>query len=357
MNQFLNPFPKKLIQWIYDKYPSATTDETRKIAQKYGRTIGNVVNKAHKLGIKKNPEIWKKNLSMGKRGLNPQFLKSSFTTEQGGIEMAKKSLEKFEGKDKIVGRPIRLNRQRLEPIKNEEYAAFIAFGDLHYGIPECDLERAKKMLDYCLNTNTYVFLMGDLIDSAVITSPGREVWRQRITPGDQLEFIIELFRPLAEKGLILGSLIGNHEARVETLTGINTMKVFCKALKIPYLGDACWNLFYAKNQSYTIYALHGRSWARYVYTKIKALVDIAHTFDADLMLMGHVHELSDDALIIQYVDRKSKIVQEKKRFLCLTGHYTKYDESFAQTTGMPITKKGSPKIKLYTTKHDIHISV
>lgn len=265
-------------------------------------------------------------------------------------------LLKYVGKDEIRGKPIRLNRQRLKSIKGEDYSAFIAFGDLHYGLKECDLKRARKMLDYCLEKNIYLLLMGDLIECGIKSSVGRSVFQQELNPGGQLEFIIDLFRPLAEKGLILGSLIGNHEDRILKVTGVNLMKIFCKSLEIPYLGDACWNLFYAGNQSYTVYALHGRSGSRFVYTKLKAAVDIAHTFDADMILMAHVHEMTDDFLQVQKVDRTRKVVEEKKRFIVLTGHYVSYDRSYAQMKGYPISKLGSPKIKLYTKKWDIHTS-
>lgn len=270
--------------------------------------------------------------------------------------LRKNLLEEYVGKDKIRGKEIRLNRQRLQPIKGEDYAAFVAFGDLHYGLKECDIVRAKRMLDYCLAKNTYVLLMGDLMECGIKSSVGRSIYQQKLSPGEQLEAIIELFKPLAEKGLILGSLMGNHEDRILKLTGVNVIKIFCKTLDIPYLGDACWNLFYAGNQSYTVYALHGRSGSRFVYTKLKAAVDIAHTFDADLLLMGHVHELTDDFLQVQSVDKTRKKVIEKKRFIVLTGHYVGYDRSYAQMKGYPISKLGSPKIKLYTKKWDLHVS-
>jgi len=38
-------------------------------------------------------------------------------------------LEELVGKDKIRGKPIRLNRRRLVPKKGKEYAEFVPFGD------------------------------------------------------------------------------------------------------------------------------------------------------------------------------------------------------------------------------------
>ena len=265
-------------------------------------------------------------------------------------------LEKYEGKDRIVGRPIRLNRKRLIVRDGKEYSEVVLFGDLHYGARECDIERAKRMLDYCLKKRVYLLLMGDLMDAGTRYSVGAAVYEQ-LNPQKQLDDIIELFRPLAEKGLILGTLRGNHEFRIYKETGIDVMKVFANELKIPYLGDASWNILYVGKESYLVYALHGSSGSRYVYTKLKALVDISHNFEsADLMAMGHVHDLADVAQLVQTVDKTRKMVVERKKILVITGHYLKYDKSYAQMKGLPIGKEGSPKVKFFANKHDIHIS-
>ena len=72
--------------------------------------------------------------------------------------------------------------------------------------------------------------------------------------------------------------------------------------------------------------------------------------------MGHVHDCIDNAQVVQYIDTKLKTVKERKKWLVITGHYLKYDNSYAQTAGYPISKMGSPKIKFYSKKHDMHIS-
>ena len=267
-----------------------------------------------------------------------------------------RKLEKYEGKDRIVGRPIRLNRKRLQVKEGKNYSEVVFFGDLHYGARECDIERAKRMLDYCLNKKVYLFLMGDLIDANNRYSVGAGVFEQ-LNPQEQLDNIIALFRPLAEKGLILGTLRGNHEFRTYKETGIDVMKVIANELKIPYLSDASWNIFYVGKESYIVYALHGSSGSRFVYTKIKALVDISHSFEsADLLAMGHVHDLADVVQLTQYVDKARKMVVERRKHILITGHYLKYDRSYAQMKGLPIGKEGSPKVKFFSEKHDIHIS-
>jgi len=266
-------------------------------------------------------------------------------------------MPKYEGKDRIVGRPIRLNKRRLRLKYGKDYTEIVFFGDLHYGARECEIDKAKRMLDYCLLHNIYVFLMGDLMEAGLKTSVGASMYRQKLSPQQQMEDVVEFLKPLSDQGLILGSLEGNHELRIEKDTGISVMKLICRITDIPYLGSACWNLWYVGDNSYSIYTLHGSSGSRYVYTKLKALVDISHNFKADLMAMGHVHDLADTALTVQEVDKMKKQVVEYKKHLLITGHYLAYEHSYAQERGYPIGKMGSPKVKLYGSgKKDIHIS-
>jgi|TARA_Y100000296_G_C5170166_1_gene256859 hypothetical protein len=76
-------------------------------------------------------------------------------------EAKKEFIEKNRGKDKIRGRPIRLNRQSLKVKNGKNYSELLFWGDCHYGYPTSDLETAKAMLDYALEKEIYVLLMGD----------------------------------------------------------------------------------------------------------------------------------------------------------------------------------------------------
>ena len=78
--------------------------------------------------------------------------------------------------DKLVGRPIRLNRCTLVPKRKKEYAEVVFIGDAHLGSPQFDKPRFLKMLDYCLQNRIYVFLMGDMIEIATRDSVGDGVF-------------------------------------------------------------------------------------------------------------------------------------------------------------------------------------
>ena len=81
--------------------------------------------------------------------------------------MQKKNLQQQNsGKDKIVGRPIRLNKFSLA-VNNKGYAPLLLFGDLHFGHPQCHIQKARAMLDWCLKEKVAVLLMGDLPSNKV----------------------------------------------------------------------------------------------------------------------------------------------------------------------------------------------
>jgi len=264
-------------------------------------------------------------------------------------------IKELMGKDSIKGKPIRLNRVRLE-LKKKDYAEILLFGDLHLGHPNCDLDRAKANLEYCLNNKVYVLLMGDLLESGLRSSVGDSVYEQKLNPHKQYEECEELLRPLAEAELIIGVHIGNHEARILKETSINLIKIICKSLKVPYLGSACWTLAYVGDQSYNIYSMHGTTGSKFIYTKLKAIVDVSHNFMSDIIAMGHTHDTITEPTYVQKVDKQRKMVVEHKKYHILTGHYLKYDGSYAQDKGYSIGKMGSPKVKLFSGRHDIHAS-
>ena len=257
-------------------------------------------------------------------------------------------------KDKIVGRPIRLNQQTLIPKKGQDYAEVVFLGDCHYGSPQFDKPRFIAMIDYCIKNSIYVFLMGDLIEMATRDSVGAGVYEQEYIGQSQYEQMIDLLMPLAQKKLIIGTLNGNHEERAYKATGVNIGKMFARELKVPYLGDACWNMFKVGTQCYSIYSLHGRTGSRFDGTALLALERISTSFYCDLIVMGHAHKLISSTVIIQKIEHG--LVKEHKKTLLITGSYLKYDGGYAQTVGLPMSKLGSPKVKFFSHRKDILVS-
>lgn len=257
-------------------------------------------------------------------------------------------------KDRIIGRPIRLNKQTLITKPNEDYAEVVFIGDIHLGSPQFDKKRFESMLDYCIKNNLYVFLMGDLLEIGTKGSIGAGVYEQEYNGQSQYEKMVDYLKPLADKKLILGLLSGNHEERVYKDTGIDITKAMSRELKVKYLANACWNYFRVGKQTYSMYSLHGRTGSKFDGTALLALERISASFFCDLIVMGHTHKCINSIVVNQMV--RNGVVVEHKKHLLITGSYVKYDGGYAQTAGMPISKLGSPKVKFYSSKKDILIS-
>lgn len=128
----------------------------------------------------------------------------------------------------------------------------------------------------------------------------------------------------------------------------------CRELKIPYLGDACWSQFHVRNEIYNVYSLHGRSNARFDGTALLAVERISTSFYADLISHSHMHKAINSIVVMQRT--VNGVITEHKKHLLVTGAYLKYDRSYAQAIGLPISKLGSPKVKFFASKHDLLIT-
>jgi len=254
------------------------------------------------------------------------------------------------------GRPVKLNQKALEVQKGKDYAEIVFFGDVHYGSKNCEVKKAQAMLDYCLENHIYVLGMGDLLECATKGSIGSGVYEQTMNPQEQFDFCTDLMRPLADAGLLLGLLKGNHEGRLTNDGSLDLIKMMCGILNTPYLGGACWNLFKVGKQNYTVYATHGTGGSRFAHTKLAKVARLGDFFHADVVAMGHVHQLATHLAERQSVDLRSKTIVMLEQYLVLTGHYLNYFHSYAQDAGLPPSKTGSPKAKLYKSKHDVYVS-
>jgi predicted phosphodiesterase len=268
--------------------------------------------------------------------------------------LKKNPLEEFVGQDKK--RQIRLNRVELK-VNSKGYAPLLFFGDLHYGSPQCEMQQAQAMLDWALRENVSILLMGDLLEMSLRDSVGHGVYQQKTSPQAQVEGMIEILKPLADVGLIIGMHEGNHSQRVTKATGVDVTKLMARILNVPYCGYAGWHLIKVGKQNYTVYSTHGSSNATLGYTKLNSAIKISYFLNADCIAYGHTHEISTATRIIQQVDLRNKMVIEKKQYIVMTGSYLSWSGGYAEQKGLAISKLGSPKAKFLADSHDIHFSL
>lgn len=241
------------------------------------------------------------------------------------------------------------------------------FGDMHYGSENFNRELFMENLNWAWeNKNVYIIGMGDWLEAATRNSVGSGVYDQKENAGGQLDEVVRLFKPFADEGRILGITNGNHEDRIYNATGVDATRIMASMLGVSYFKNGGFFRIrvgpksgpHAKNaQIYHIYATHGSSGATLPHTKIKRCLDLATFIDADVYLMGHVHD--EQVLTQEYhcIDNRNRAILKSNKYFVLTGHYLNWTDSYAQMKSMRPSKQGTPKIKLGSDKHLVRISL
>jgi len=188
----------------------------------------------------------------------------------------------------------------------------VPIGDIHYGYVCCNVRKLKKVIEYVENKpNTKWIAMGDLIDN---TSPRNKYFRRQkhiIDTQQQILDLAELLEPIKDK--CIGLLWGNHEERAFKEEFNPTLQL--AALMGNKELDLNSSNHYFRYAGKRVFACHGQTMSRNKPYKIKQLIELDRLVDADLYLMGHVHEL-DHVRDFYY---KGNI--GKERLYCFTGHF------------------------------------
>lgn len=162
--------------------------------------------------------------------------------------------------------------------------------DLQYGSKGFQRDRFLAYRDWILSSsNRFVFLGGDLIDAATILSVGSP-YDNTEEPIDQVDGVVELLRPLSERGRLLASVGGNHERRTLKTFG-DVGRTIARELNVPYSrGIQLINIHFGKHQPFAVSLWHGGGSARTKGAKAQMLDRFMHQADSQLYLVGHLHD-------------------------------------------------------------------
>ena len=181
-------------------------------------------------------------------------------------------------------------------------------GDCHLGNVGCstdhlraDIERIRK------DPLARALLMGDLAD--YIGQTDKRWDAATITPRARVKdladwgmylskLVVQTFAPIA--GKIIGALSGNHEATFQARQAQQCHAWTCQELGIRDLGYSCFlDLCFSrrtpgsktgKTRRYRLFCHHGAGAASSAGGKINRLMAFMMANEADLFLVGHVHE-------------------------------------------------------------------
>ena len=232
----------------------------------------------------------------------------------------------------------------------------VVISDIHLGHKKCNKKKLLDIIQYVLEgDNTYCLLLGDQCECATKTSVGLGIYEEEMHLGEQLRWLAEKLKPLADAGKILGINIGNHEYRLAMFAEVDPAKLLADKLGVPYLGWQGYLTLKVKGIYYDISAFHGAGMGSSKASKINASKKIANITNCDLYLTGHTHDLLDDQTLKYEFDHENKcLVPVIKKFV-VCGSFLEYWSSYPEMKGLDPAITGSPLITLDGSKKDIQI--
>jgi len=175
----------------------------------------------------------------------------------------------------------------------------VGLSDVHYGNPMFSERHFVNTLNVLKKVpNLYAVLNGDMIETVLKSSVG-DIYKQRQSPQEQMDYIKEHLSPVRHK--ILGATDGNHERRIYNSTGVDLLQQMCSEMGIPYRqnGIALRVSFGDGNKGvsgrpyvYFVYATHGYGTARTTGAKAMKAERVAGWLMVDVIFMSHDHQVN-----------------------------------------------------------------
>lgn len=229
-----------------------------------------------------------------------------------------------------------------------------ALSDIHIESPTFRKKAFKAKLAELRRSpaNHRILLLGDLIDAAIASSKG--FYHGARTPEEACDELLQAFGPLKDRiDLIMG---GNHERRIERVSGISLVRMFAALVGRPGQFRSGPTVFrYCFNQKPSsegtqmfsgrakLFCHHGHGGGNRPGSSVNRIEDMAKIVtDADVYFMGHVHRrnVTQDCVYAGWP------LREHRRTFVITGTY-QGNEHYAQEMGLaPQLGEGPPLVRL-----------
>ncbi len=260
--------------------------------------------------------------------------------------------------------------QTLDPSFKELLLA--PTSDIHYGNPLFSEHHLKAHITFLKDTpNAFTILNGDLIEAVTKVSKG-DVYKQKVSPQDQRDYIINLFGPIKDK--VLGMTTGNHENRIYNETGIDVSKDIAERLGCPYRAEGLLLkiAFGDLNKStegkpfvYYVYCTHGYGGARTKAAKAVKVERVATWIDADVYILSHDHVVNVAPDVYLVPDNRTRTdeasgftigkITAHRKMLIKSGAFIKWG-GYSEMLGFPPVDLNVPIIK-FSGENKPHVSV
>lgn len=236
-----------------------------------------------------------------------------------------------------------------------------ATGDWHLGERGCVEARLRRDVEaIAADDHAVVLLMGDL--GGFIAPDDAKRWdpssvAEGLTIEDLCDWggalvrrVVDAARPLA--GRVVGVLEGNHEMAFRQRQRQPVTRMIAAELGAPALGYSC--LFTLRfragreRRDLSVMATHGSGAAATPGGKLNRLIRTMHSVDADLVLMGHVHDCQSYGRARLYQDGAG--IGEREQLGVVTGTYLatywQGHSGYGERAGYAPVRLGHPVIEI-----------
>lgn len=204
--------------------------------------------------------------------------------------------------------------------------------DLQYGSKQFERDRFLAHREWILSSPyRFVFLGGDLIDAATVLSVASP-YDNTVEPIDQVDEVVELLEPLADKGRLLGYVGGNHERRTIKTYG-DCGRTIARELKVPYSrGVQLIDIHFGEHKPLKVSIWHGGGSARTKGAKAQMLHRFMQQADSQIYFVGHLHDV-----VVLYDWRQQRVgnrIKLQKIAGVMSSSFQGYWGSYAEVSAM-----------------------
>lgn len=262
------------------------------------------------------------------------------------------------------------------PLSKHDSIKIIPMGDIHIGAASVDKKYLRSTIDWVKNTDdAYIIGMGDYCDAIDVKDKRFDIKAvDKVFYKDldniacsQMDYITTLLKPVSEK--ILCMIPGNHEDKLRTRYSIDIMKQLENVLGVD-VGDYMTYLRLKFDQKQvhtnpvTFWLHHGWFAGRKMGSKVNQLADVSNSYDADVYIAGHSHDLfATTSEKISLPNTGMSTMKSKKIFInsgtfmeTIVDGSTSYPEQKAYN----VAKIGTARLDIYA-KHrprpDLHVRI
>ncbi len=258
----------------------------------------------------------------------------------------------------------------------EKPARIVPFGDIHIGAAGVNKAYLKNTIDWIAKTpNVWAMGIGDNVDAIDIKDKRfdiKAIDKQFIKDLDniamaQMDYMTKLLEPIRHKILVM--IPGNHEDKLRTRYSIDVMKQLKENLDVN-VGDymTYFRLKFDRNQFHTVpvtfWLHHGFFAGRKMGGKVNQLSDVASSYEADVYIAGHSHDLfATTSEKISLPLGGMNTVKTKKIFIN-SGTFMETTSiggtSYSEQKAYSVAKVGTARLDIYPghkPRPDIHVRI